>query len=457
MLSTALITSTGIALVIAVIEPVLLLFVAAAAVPLFLATLYNSRASHAFQYAMTPESRERYYLVELLTGREPAKELRALGSGPFLRERFYELTDERLRRLREFLRERLRVGIVGSGASAAGTGLAFGALVWLLVNARIDVADAVIAGVAMQQLASRLSAMTASIGRLVESSMFIDDYRAFLQLADARQHAAAVAATKRLPRPVSFTGLSVETVSFRYPTGAYDVLENVSLEVAPGEVVALVGENGAGKTTLVKLICQLYRPKSGRILWSGVDAALLDPSDIRDDMTVLFQDYIKYHLPVRDNIALGRAERRGSREHVVEAARSAGADAFVERLTDGYDTRLGLEFYGGRELSVGQWQRLALARAFFRGGDFVILDEPTASLDPRAERDLFAQIGQLWAGRSVLLISHRFSSVRAADRIYVLEHGQVTEAGSHAELMALDGHYAELFNLQATAYLGEHA
>jgi ATP-binding cassette subfamily B protein len=220
-------------------------------------------------------------------------------------------------------------------------------------------------------------------------------------------------------------------------------------------VVALVGENGSGKTTLVKLILQLYRPDEGRILWDGVDARELDSEEIRSRLTVIFQDFIQYHLTVRDNILLGRSDIRADPVFIKEAAERAGAHAFISRLKEGYETRLGREFYGGHELSVGQWQRLALARAFFRAGGFIVLDEPTASLDPKAEHALFSQIRSLTKGRSVLLVSHRFSSVRMADRIYVLQDGRIAESGTHNELMTMGGHYAELFSLQASAYLGE--
>lgn len=456
-LLTALISTAGIAAVLFVMHPLLVAFVVLSAIPALLAALRNSRESYAFAYTMTPEGRERAYIVELLTERWPAKEVRLFNLGSFLHRRYQALTNERLAQLRTFLRRRLVVNLLGTLAGAAGTAVAFGALLVLLGDGRINVATALTAGLAMQQLAGRLTAITSSFGRLIESGMFIDDYYTFLALAEEEPPAEAPRPSARsweLGGSSVFTGLSVDKLSFRYPTASTPVLENVSLDVSPGEVVALVGENGSGKTTLVKLICQLYQPDAGRVLWDGVDAKTLPAGSVQSGITVLFQDFIQYHLSANDNIVFGRVDRPGTRADAEAAASQAGADEFLERLPHGYDTRLGLQFFGGHELSVGQWQRLALARAFYRGGDFLILDEPTSSLDPRAERDLFAQIRTLSKGRSVLLISHRFSSVRTADRIYVLQAGRVVEHGNHAELLAQGGHYADLFRLQAAAYLG---
>jgi ATP-binding cassette, subfamily B, bacterial len=450
--SMGLLASLGIAAALFIIEPLLVPFIALSAVPLFITTVFNSRQAYTFEYAMTPENRERAYLIELLTGRETAKEIRVFGAEGFLRTRYRVLTAERLRRLRQFAKERLQVAMVGTVGSAMGVGLALATLAWLLSRGRIDISSAVTAGAAMQQLSARMAGMIGSVGKLIESGMFVDDYNAFLELVPELP-AEAESSSERRPSP-RFTGLAVEDVSFTYPSTERRVLDKVSMRVDPGEVVALVGENGSGKTTLVKLICQLYQPQAGRVLWNGLHADDLTPEDIRDDMTVIFQDFIQYHLSAIDNIALGRVEREPRLEDIRQAARQSGADPFLSRLPEGYETRLGRQFFGGHELSIGQWQRLALARAFFRGGNFLVLDEPTASLDPRAEYELFQQMRRLAEGRSVLLVSHRFSSVRSADRIYVLQHGQITEAGSHDELMARGGHYAELFELQAGAYLG---
>ena len=455
-LGTSILTSVGVGAALATIEPLLLPLIVLAALPVFLATVRNGRQAYTFEYAITPQSRERMYLMELLTGRDSAKEVRAFGSSTFLRRRYDRLTDERFRYLREFLRARLVVSLVGATGGAIAGAIALGSLAFMLGSGRIDVASAVAAGVGMQILSSRISGITLSLGKLIESGMFLDDYRTFLDLGEESR--LPEKAPARMPsRPARFAGLEVDRVSFHYPDTDVPVLTDVSLSVKPGEIVALVGENGSGKTTLVKLICKLYEPQGGRIVWNGRDVREVEPEDVRAQTTILFQDYVKYHLTAHENIALGRVERREDPRVVAAAAGLAGADGFIGRLPDGYGTRLGRQFYGGHELSIGQWQRLALARAFYRGGDFLVLDEPTASLDARAEHELYTQMRRLAGGRSVLLISHRFSSVRSADRIYVLGGGRITESGSHDELVALGGHYADLFRMQAEAYLGQAA
>ena len=451
-LTAALITTIGIGAVLFALEPLLLALALVAGVPALLAAVHNSRQSYVFSYAMTPESRERAYVLSLLTSRSAAKEVRLFGLAAHLWHRYELLTNERIRRLRIFLAQRLRISLVGSTASAIATAISLVALVVLLDRGRLGVADALTAGVAMQQLATRLTAITGGLARLVESGMFLDDYQEFVALAQASGAPSDARPRARVTAPESAVEVELDGVSFTYPTRTTPAVDDVSLRIGPGEVVALVGLNGSGKTTVVKLISQLYRPQSGRVLWNGTDAALAAPADIASQMTVVFQDYLQYHLTALDNIVFGRVERAGGLDEARAAAEQAGADEFLSRLPDGYDTRLGLQFHGGHELSVGQWQRLALARAFYRGGGLLILDEPTASLDPRAERDLFVQMRTLALGRSVLLISHRFSNVRAADRIYVLDHGRVAESGSHDELIALGGHYAELFTLQAAGY-----
>jgi ATP-binding cassette subfamily B protein len=283
-----------------------------------------------------------------------------------------------------------------------------------------------------------------------EAAPLVTDINEFLRLEPTRRAERATGAV-----PDGFTSIAADHVSFTYPGSTELALRDVSVRLNAGEVVALVGENGSGKTTLAKLLSSLYQPVQGRVLWNGEDTAAMDPDRFRRSVAVLFQDFIRYALPARDNVAFGditREEDEDADSAVRAAAAQAGADVFLAGLPKGYDTILGPEFEDGQDLSIGQWQRVALARAFFRDAPLIILDEPTASLDARAEHELFDSIRTLCLGRSVLLISHRFSTVRTADRIYVLESGQIVEQGNHDSLMAAEGLYAELFRLQAEAY-----
>jgi len=442
----AAVAATGIVIALAALQPLLLPLVLLGFIPLWFVSTRNSRDLYQFTRAMTPNDRQRDYLRLLLTRRDTAKEVRAFDTAGFLRRRYDRLYDERIVELRTLARRRTKRSLVGALTSAAMTALTVGVLALLFVSGRMPIAAAGAAIFGLYQLSTRLRGLHSSSSALYEATLFVNDYNSFLQLEPPIAEQKQVA-------PQSFRELAVENVTFTYPESARPALDGVSLQIGAGEIVALVGENGSGKTTLAKILAGLYPPVSGRVLWDGVDLADVQLDELRKSIALVFQDFEPYLLPARENIGLGRHERIDDLDGIVAAARRAGADPFIAALPDGYDAMLGREFSGGYDLSIGQWQRVALARAFFRDAPFVILDEPTASLDARAESRLFDRMRELLAGRSVLLISHRFSSVRAADRIYVLDHGKLIEEGSHEQLMEAQGRYAELFGLQAASYL----
>jgi ATP-binding cassette subfamily B protein len=447
-LAGALVGIAGITLALLALQPWLVPLVLAAGVPLLIAVARGGELMFRFHHRTTEAERRRNYLYMLLSGKDAAKELRAFGLEAFLRGRFDRLYDEHLAELRTVARRRLRVSLLGNLVTTVALGGIVAVLLALALDGRIGLADAGTAAGAVFILGERLMNAVFSAGMLYESSLFIEDFTSFVAMAPEVE-----ARRRRDPAPSGFRRLQVEDVGFTYPSATTPALSGVSMEIGAGEIVALVGENGSGKTTLAKLLCRLYLPHGGRVLWDGVDTATVDPDELRRSVAVIFQDFLHYSLPASENIGMGRHQRIGDTEAIRESAVHAGADEFLAGLPAGYETVLGPEFEGGHELSVGQWQRVALARAFFRDAPFIILDEPTAALDARAEHELFESIRTLCRGRSVLLISHRFSSVRSADRIYVLDGGRVAESGSHGELMALGGRYAELFTLQASAYL----
>jgi ATP-binding cassette, subfamily B, bacterial len=438
----------GVSVALIVVQPVLFVIVIAGFLPAWLATTRAGRLIYRLSVAQTERDRKRAYLFSALTGREEAQEIRAFGLRGFLGARHRALCLELIRELRTVLRRRLGIALLGQAATALVGAGAIGALVWLVTADRISLAAAGSAAGAIFLLAGRLRDVAGSAAGLYEGALYLQDYSVFVDAVPK-----LIATRAQLEAPERLDSVKATGVTFRYPSRAEPSLQGVDLEIRRGEVVALVGENGSGKTTLAKLLAGLYYAESGAVTWDGVSTADLDPDSAQRRVAVIFQDFVRWQLSAFENVALGDHERYSDVAGVVQAAEAARINDALEGLVNGYETLLGPQFYGGSSLSIGQWQRIALARAFFRDAPLIILDEPTAALDARAEAALFSNMGELFAGRGVLLISHRFGSVRTADRIYVLDQGRVVEQGTHDALMAQDGYYAELFRLQARWYI----
>ncbi len=438
----------GLLVLLATVQPLLVLLILAAFVPLWWANIDSGRAFYRFHVGDSSRYRLITYVEGLLTSLDSAKETRAFGLGPYLLEAQGRLFDERLVELRAVIRKRWRRDVLASLVSSAVSAAGLLLILWLHFSGRTSLSDTAVAVGAMLLMVPRLSALAGSVGLFHENALFIEDFWSFLELTPGTAAApSAHGAPEKLDR------VAVDDVSFTYRDSPNPALRGVSLEIGRGETVALVGENGAGKTTLAKLLCRLYDPDGGTIAWDGRDLTTCDPVELRRRIAVIFQDFVRYQLSGRENIGFGDLEAIDEPERIAAAARRAGAHEFLRDLPDGYETVLGRLFDEGHELSIGQWQKIALARAFFREAPLVIMDEPTASLDARAEYELFETMRDLFDDRAVLLISHRFSSVRMADRIYVLRDGEVIESGSHDELAAQGGLYSELFALQASNYV----
>lgn len=436
----------GVGAALIAIAPPLLALIALGALPVWYTTRLASRALYRFSLAQTERDRRRNYLFLLLTHRDTAAEVRAFSLFGFLRGRMSDLYERRLKELAALVRRRVLISSIGGVASAAITLGTLVLLVWMIMHGHLSLASAGAAAGAVVLLGGRMHGLGSGSASLYENALYMQDFSTFVKRWPAQLE------NTEAPALPAFSRLEVNGVSFSYPSREAPVLHGVTMEMRRGEVIALVGENGSGKTTLAKILAGLYQPNEGTILWDGSPLGSAEAERLRRSTAVIFQEYGRYMMTAAENIGIGDVARISDIDAIARAARQAQADGFIGELPNRYDHMLGSEYFGGANISLGQWQRIALARAYFRNAPFVILDEPTASLDPRAEAALFRSVRSLFEGRSVLLISHRFASVREADRIYVLEAGRVIETGSHEELMILDGTYAEMFRLQAAPY-----
>jgi ATP-binding cassette subfamily B protein len=419
-----------------------------ASIPSLLVRLIYSKKLYRWRIACTANERKAWYLHWLLTDQSSAKEVRIFDLGQIFRERYRNIR-------RQLLGERINLSrsrsIADTIAQTIGLIALFGSLLFIAVRGlggSITIGDIVMYFGAVQQAQGSFSGILQGLAGLYEDSLFLTYLYDFL---DIRPKVKEPAHPKEMPKPMS-TGISFRGVSFGYPATHSYALKDVSLTIKPGQTVALVGENGSGKTTLVKLLCRLYDPQEGRITIDGTDLRDLKVMDLRKEISVIFQDYFRYNLTAAENIWLGRADAPLNQELVTAAAEASGAAEVIGRLEDGYGTVLGKWFDEGTDLSTGEWQKVALARAFMRDSQIIILDEPTSSLDPKAEAEVFSRLKTLLEGKTTIIISHRLSTVKLADLIIFLENGRVTETGTHADLMARGGDFAGLFEIQASKY-----
>ena len=431
-----------------VYAPWLIVLLAVALIPAFIGESHFNSLNYSLNFQWTAERRQLEYIRQMGASVETAKEVKIFGLNRFFIERFRQLSDAFYGANRRLAGQRAFWGTLLAALGTLGYYIAYAYIAWRTVRGDFSIGDLTFLAGSFRRLRQLLESLLVGFSQVAGQALYLDDLYSFFAIeAEIRSKPDAIA----VPDPIR-RGFVFEEVGFRYEGSERWALRGLSFELHAGEVLALVGENGAGKTTLVKLLARLYDPDEGRILLDGRDLKDYDLDDLRANTGVIFQDFVRYHLTAAENIGVGLIEAMGDRARVEMAARKGMADEVVAGLPKGYDQIIGRRFKEGVDLSGGQWQKIAIARAYMRDAQVMILDEPTAALDARSEFEVFERFKELSDGKTAVLISHRFSSVRMADRILVLADGKVESSGTHDQLMAQGGRYAELFELQAAGY-----
>jgi ATP-binding cassette subfamily B protein len=442
------ITLISFALLMLRFSPWLVVVLVATGIPAFIAETRYSERGFRLLTRRAPETRQVNYLSRLLTEDTAAKEIKLFNLGGTLLNRYTTLFDKFFEEDKSLALRRATAGFGLGLIATLGFYGSYAWIVWYTVQGKISLGDMTLYLAIFRQGQSTFQSILSALGNIYENNLFMANFFEFLCLAPRMQMPGQ---GRKLSLPLR-GGIEFREVGFRYPDNEEWALRGVNLVIRPGEKIALVGHNGAGKTTLIKLLSRLYDPTEGSVLIDDIDIRDLDPLELQQRIGVIFQDFVRYHLPVRENIGFGQIDAMDDVERIAAAARKSGAHAVVEELPDGYETMLGRWFHDGHELSLGQWQKIALARAFMRDAEILVLDEPTASVDARTEYEIFQNFKALTEGKMAILISHRFSTVRMADRIAVIQDGRIAELGTHDELLRRGGTYAELFSMQAEGY-----
>jgi ATP-binding cassette subfamily B protein len=450
LIQTVITFASMVALLI-VVSPLLALIALLSPVPAFIAdTRYGWRGYNLARWA-SPIRRRMQYLTTLVTTDTYAKEVKLFGLGDYFIRRFGLLSRTYYDRQRRLISARYVVGFLWSSITTLVSSGTYLYVALQAIAGRLTLGDLTLYTQAASSVQSSIQGILSGFSGLYEHNLYLNN---LYELMATPNRIQAPEHPRPLPSPVRGE-VVFEHVSFSYPGRGAQALRDVSFRIAPGETIAVVGRNGAGKTTLIKLLCRLYDPTGGRILLDGVDIREFDPDELRGAIGAMFQDFVAYQATASENVGLGDLPDLENPEAIEAASRKGGAHELIAGLVFGYDTPLGKWFDQGANLSGGEWQKVALGRAFMRDARILVLDEPTSALDAQAEYELFERLRRLSEGRTAIYISHRFSTVRQADRILFLEHGELVEEGTHDELMALGGRYARLFNMQAAAYTGE--